>query len=102
MADYFANNAAYVKNCENKARPKMHCNGQCQMMKKILTEEKKDKENSDRKNENRNEVSLSSKSFFTTIIYSPFKYKKVRPIAHYTSVLSLGKSIEIFHPPQAA
>jgi len=35
MLDYFVNTAAYAKNCINKARPKMHCNGKCQAMKKI-------------------------------------------------------------------
>jgi hypothetical protein len=33
------------------------------MMKKLLAEEKKDQENSDRKGENKNEIVLSSKSF---------------------------------------
>ena len=35
VLDYFANTASFAKNCENKARPMLHCNGKCQLMKKI-------------------------------------------------------------------
>ncbi|MFY8004320.1 MAG: hypothetical protein ACOVNR_05730, partial [Chitinophagaceae bacterium] len=66
MADYFTNTAKYAKNCENKAKPKMHCNGKCQMMKKLQQEEKKDQENPERKSENKSEIALSIKSFFAT------------------------------------
>lgn len=65
--DYFANTKAYTKKCENKARPKMHCNGKCQMMKKLKQEEKKDEQNPERKAENKNEFVLSSKSFYPTL-----------------------------------
>ena len=62
--DYFANTTAYAKNCENKARPKMHCHGKCQMMKKLEKEEKKDEQNPDRKSENKNEVVLFANFHF--------------------------------------
>ena len=65
VLDYYTSAAAFAKNCENKARPQMHCNGKCQMMKKLKQEEKKDENNPERKIENKNEV-LSSRSFFTT------------------------------------
>jgi hypothetical protein len=64
VLDYYTNTAAFAKNCENKALPKMHCNGKCQMMKKLKQEEKKDQNNPERKAENKNEI-VSSKSFFT-------------------------------------
>ena len=38
--DYLVDKAEYVKNCVNKARPKMLCNGKCQLMKKIQEQEK--------------------------------------------------------------
>ena len=65
VLDYAANTKAYASKCENKARPGMHCNGKCQMMKKLAKEEKKDEQNPERKGENKNET-LSTKSFFTT------------------------------------
>jgi hypothetical protein len=63
VLNYYTNTAAFAKNCVNKAKPKMHCNGKCQMMKKMQEEEKKDQQLPERKFENKIEV-LSSKSFF--------------------------------------
>lgn len=65
--DYVANTKAYARFCENKARPKMHCNGKCQMMKKLKDEEKKEAQNSERKSENKNENLISDKSIYTTL-----------------------------------
>jgi hypothetical protein len=99
MLDYTANTQAYAKNCENKARPKMHCNGKCQMMKKLQQEEKKDQQNPDRKMENKNEITLSSKSFFNTPSFVTTQ------ITLTYAVLSCGKELKmprsIFHPPGA-
>ena len=43
--DYYTNTAAYFKNCENKAKLSMHCNGKCQMIKKLQQQEKDDHQN---------------------------------------------------------
>ena len=56
VLDYYANTAAYAKACVNKARRAMHCNGKCQMMKKLEQEEKNDQENLERKAANKNEI----------------------------------------------
>jgi hypothetical protein len=97
--DYVANTKNYAKNCVNKAKPKMHCNGKCQMMKKIQEEEKKEQQNQERKDEAKNQV-LSTKSFFASLT----------PIQSTTlsieySFLSNGKEIKMprthFHPPGA-
>lgn len=100
IADYYTNTAKYAKNCENKAKPKMHCNGKCQMMKKLQQEEKKDQENPERKAENKNEIVLSSKSFFTTVpYYSKYSIKKLYPALQ--SPKETDRSFEVFHPPSA-
>jgi hypothetical protein len=64
--DYYANTAAFAKNCINKAKPKLHCNGKCQMMKKMQAEEQKDQQVPERKFDNKIEV-LSSRYFTTAI-----------------------------------
>jgi hypothetical protein len=95
--DYYANTSAYAKNCENKAKPQMHCLGKCQMMKKMQQKENKDQENSDRKSVAKQTI-LSSKSFFAT---APF-YKGcfVRKVyASLPSPKATNRSFEIFHPP---
>jgi hypothetical protein len=65
VADYWLNTGYYAARCENKARPEMHCNGKCQMMKKIRAEERKDAENQERLSEKFDAAPLSSKHFFT-------------------------------------
>jgi hypothetical protein len=49
LVDYYTNPGRFAKSCENKARPKMHCNGKCQVMKKMSQEENKDKQNNTKK-----------------------------------------------------
>lgn len=101
IADYYANADKYMQHCENKSRPMMHCNGKCQMMKKMRQEEKKDQENPERRSDNKNEVSLSSKSFFASLGTRP-----LTEIISSTSCpsmigLPIDRNNDIFHPPGA-
>ena len=98
VLDYFANTAAFAKNCVNKARPKMHCNGKCQMMKKLQAEEKKEQKNEDRKAAYKYEV-LSSRSFFSNITH-PVLISKLNFSLYKEADLS-AISRSIFHPPGA-
>jgi hypothetical protein len=95
--DYYFNQADYAKNCVNKARPKMHCKGKCQMMKKIAAEEKKEQQQEERKAGSKTEV-LSSKSFFTTL--SPVF---TAALSGYYFLGNDNKEIKMprtfFHPP---
>lgn len=99
--DYYSNIKKYAANCENKTRPKMHCNGKCQMMKKLKQEEKKDQENPERKSENKNEVLLSSKSFFASLILPALQVKPIKKYHEIFNAISTDRSLDIFHPPQA-
>ena len=99
MLNYYANTAAFAKNCENKDKPKMHCNGKCQMMKKLKQEQKQDQQNPERKSENKVDV-LSSKSFFcnsvaafSVITAKAVTVEKNYPLTHI--------AYAFFHPPQA-
>jgi hypothetical protein len=100
VLDYYANTASYSKNCENKSKPILHCNGKCQMMKKLQEEEKKDQQNPERKVENKNEVA-SSKSFFANGLFK-------KPIithsytAYFNTSFPIGITADIFHPPSLA
>jgi len=42
--DYMLDKADYVRHCVNKSRPQMHCNGKCQLMKKIAEQEKNEQQ----------------------------------------------------------
>jgi len=97
MLDYFVNTAAYAKKCINKTKPKLQCNGKCQVMKKMQEEEKKEQQNSERKADVKVQV-LSSKSFFCNIqpvgitAYQAESYERNYPLTDI--------SYSFFHPPQ--
>lgn len=42
--DYYRNRSEYAKNCINKLRPYLHCNGKCQLMKKLQQQQKKEEQ----------------------------------------------------------
>jgi hypothetical protein len=100
LADYYANTASYAKNCINKARPTMHCNGKCQMMKKMLQEEKKDQQNTERRENMKSEV-MSSRSFFGTIPSPDIEIIPTIRIILASNGMAIDRSFDIFHPPQA-
>ncbi|MBS1512414.1 MAG: hypothetical protein JST86_16330 [Bacteroidetes bacterium] len=99
MLDYYSHTAAFAKNCENKARPQMHCNGRCQMMKKLKAEEKKDEQNPERKADNKTVV-LSSKSFFCSVITAIIPAFS-KPSAGSNTFSLQDMEYAFFHPPQA-
>lgn len=98
ILSYYTNTAAYAEKCVNKAKPKMHCNGKCQMMKKIGDEEKKDQQIPERKFENKIEV-LSSGSCFcklaTVFTGLPSKADTVEKDYPLKDI-----AYSFFHPPQ--
>ena len=94
---YYTNTTAFSKNCENKERPKLNCNGKCQLQKLMKEEEKKDQQNQERKQGNRLEV-VSSKSFFPSLTTYPI----ISNICHYSHPIATklsSHSNSIFHPP---
>lgn len=100
VVDYYADTAKYAKDCVNKARPEMHCNGKCQMMKRLQKQEKKDQENPERKTGNKSELILSSKSFFASVVLPQFEL--INRIKFYTKSdgIVIDRSFGIFHPPK--
>lgn len=98
ILDYYVNTAAYAKNCVNKAKPKIHCNGKCQVMKKLQEEEKKGQQNNEQKTVSKVQV-LSSRSFFSLLIIpagTPRKLTAFDPMS-----FPVDRSLAVFHPPQA-
>ena len=93
--DYYTNTAAYFKNCENKAKISMHCNGKCQMMKKIQQQEKKDQQNPERRT-SMDEI-ISPKSCFVS---PSILYCAVKQVFHlYNDSRTAAMPRSCFHPP---
>lgn len=97
VLSYYTNASLFARNCENKARPKMHCNGKCQMMKKLQEEEKKSQQVPERKLVNKVEV-LSSKTYFA-VLPAP----GVHPLSSFNNAYApffpQDYAACIFHPP---
>jgi hypothetical protein len=92
---FYANRSFYARICENKTRPVLHCNGKCQLAKKLKQEEGKDQQNSQRKLETKNEVIFCSNlpcglSFFPIAKNRYF---------NYSEKLIISFSLPVFHPP---
>jgi hypothetical protein len=100
MMGYYANTAAFAKNCENKAKPRMHCNGKCQAMKKLQEQEKKDQDLPGTRSDDKSEV-LSSKSFFPSLPEKQLFINYIKLISPLSTGTIVDQSQDCFHPPQA-
>lgn len=99
-ADYQFNREVYLKNCINKAKPKLKCNGHCQLQKKLDQDSStQDKQAPERKSGFTEEV-ISSKSFFATVcLPTP---SQSTTFTHRNINTTIDVSLNLFHPPQAA
>jgi hypothetical protein len=98
FVNYYVNYSLYVKNCENKNRPAMHCNGQCQAMKQWKKAENNGKHETD-KPQQRNEA-LSSRSFFAASSFGlPALMRVFMPGSQSENTRDI--TIPVFHPPCA-
>ena len=97
LADYLVNLESYKKECVNKAKPKLNCNGKCQMLKKIKKQEGESNTNTPAPKFNQQELILSSKSFFPTI--EMFGVQKSNFFYAYSSSFNSNYINSIFHPP---
>ena len=100
VADYYVNTSAYLANCVNKDRPWMHCNGRCQLCKKLHQQAgAEDKQTPERK----------SGISWNETLYSAFSFTDFNAL-HFAALidlqypeLSAGKPIgmprDLFHPP---
>lgn len=98
IADYYLNTSKYAKNCVNKAKPKLKCNGKCQLMKKIQEQEKKEKQNEEKELSSRFELTMSDRSYFI-IIDDRFTINKPILPLYQNTIRLLNFSSSVFHPP---
>lgn len=97
LFDYQFNTQSYIKDCENKARPQLHCDGQCKLMKKLKKEADKEEQNPERKAENKNEIVVFAQSF------TPVDRLTVLLSSNLFVAPSIGSEVRmprfILHPP---
>lgn len=68
LLDYYANTTAYARDCVNKAKPTMHCNGKCQVMKKLEQQEKDERDNLEKSADNKTAL-IAGNSFYSLYAY---------------------------------
>jgi hypothetical protein len=83
----------------NKEKPKLDCNGKCQMMKKAKEEQKKEQDNPEGTLRVKRDNFLSSRTFFPTL---PVLYtsKLKQSEFYWLNGIVKGSVFGIFHPPQ--
>jgi len=95
VINYHANKAAFVKSCVNKAVPKMNCNGQCVLMKKIEAQETKEQKNTELKLENKNDV-----YFVSNFLHYPHSLRQFLTYpAAQSIVITADFCSYVFRPP---
>jgi hypothetical protein len=99
VASYYINTGEFAKNCENKDKPKLRCNGKCQLMKKINQQEKKEQQQYPLRKMSYKNIVISSRSFFATILVMGFDSKIAYTLLNITN--TVDRSSGIFHPPQS-
>lgn len=95
---YVINKAEYMRNCENKYRPMLHCDGKCQLMKKIDAQRKKDEQQApELKLAAKSEV-ISSRSSF--LLNAPGIFTNIiREYATEDNGTPVDRASSFFHPP---
>ena len=97
MADYMVNLKAYKKSCINKAKPMMHCNGKCQMLKKMKKQDGANGTGTTAPKFNQPDIVLSSKSFFPSLEFTTVN--KSNRFYNYKSSFNSNYLTAIFRPP---
>lgn len=97
VLDYKLNTRDYTRNCENKTRPQMHCNGKCQMVKKMKEQQEKEEKRDNAKKEFASVLFVDTHAAF---LLSPHSFEST--LTHH-AVYTFGSGAnffaDIFHPP---
>ncbi len=98
LAKYYSNKAPFIKNCINKNKPQLKCNGKCQMMKKMAEEEQKEKDDLEKKSGLKISV-LSTKSFFNNKVADAIAINSNLSYHQFQVQSTTDRSFSVFHPP---
>ena len=98
VANYQLNKEYIAKYlCENRDKPQMHCNGKCQMMKKLKQQEKKDQDTPQNKIANNFEYTSNQGH---SIVIDPGYTIALLKYPNYEAGIRTSFLPSFFHPPQ--
>jgi hypothetical protein len=98
--DYYVNPTVYIANCVNKDRPWMHCNGRCQLCKKLHQQDNTE----DRQIPERRPGNGQSETLFRTASFIDFTtLQLVTTVTRRFPEIAAAKPVRmprsLFHPP---
>lgn len=83
--------------CENRDKPKMNCNGKCQLNKQLEKENEKEQSPANPlKEKNETQIYFGNKSFFSFLVTSV----EINKVVSEENNLSGKHLLSVFHPPQ--
>lgn len=100
VLDYIVN-YDYIANelCENKAKPQMHCNGKCHLMKELAKASEDEKPQSDKKSVH-HETEVLFCEVLDVFSFSQSSFISVcKNETAYSNLYSNLNAISFFHPP---
>lgn len=100
VLSYFTNKQAYERYCVNKARPQLHCDGKCQMAKKIKAEEERDQK--DPLKASLSEIVLINEHHFVYIAPEFTGAALIKKRFPYSIGHPVDRTRSQFHPPGVA
>ena len=101
MLDFYINQEFIAKNlCVNRDKPQMHCNGHCQLKRRLTEEERKEQESPEHRADNRSEIFYASN--FHQYSLQP-QFRRIVIIYQYPHCLGvpIDQPSAVFHPPTA-
>lgn len=75
----------------------LNCQGKCQVAKKIKEQEEKKKQEQDKKADNKPEITLSSKTFFPSVVFTISEKEQYLLLLNKGQAVSMPRSI--LRPP---
>jgi len=100
VLDYIVN-YDYIVNelCVNKAKPQMHCNGKCHLMKELAKAAEQQKQDSERKSLQHDAEVLICEAFYSFSFSRPATFPVVKNETIYNNLYTHSDTVSIFHPP---
>lgn len=100
FVNYLVNQAEITKQfCENKAKPKMNCNGKCHLAKQFAKQDKQEKSTSETQKFKVETLEITAQIPTSITFIYPIKTAKTAKFYAFSEARSDAHLMEIFHPP---
>jgi hypothetical protein len=100
FVDYLINQVEITKQfCENKAKPKLNCNGKCHLAKQFAKQDKQEKSTSETQKFKVESVEIAAQMNEPITFVYPIQSISTNNHYAYSEARSDAHLLEIFHPP---